>query len=659
MAVMLSLPRVAFDPRHAVAAIAGAAAVAGIAAYPLAPGWLAAGLALYAALLWRWPHAWLVLFPVLLPAVDLVPWSGRFFLDEGDFLVLVTAAVLYARLPVFGQALLPSRLAGFAVLLLAAAQAAALARGLLPLAPLDDNAFNSYFSPYNALRVAKGLAWALLLLPALSHDLARDSMKTLERLIAGYLLALGAVALVALRERQVFTGLFDFDLPFRVTSTFSSMHLGGGAIAAFLAMTLPLLALPFVIPAGRLRRLLAAALLVVAGYVLLVTFSRAAYLGVLAAFLILLAALPAAAGGERPIRMTRFAGLAALALVAAALITLALPGTYVAARFDLLGRDLENRMWEWREGLSMADQGPLAALFGTGLGSYPRAFLERNTDGRVPTTFSLGHDEGHDFLRLGSGENLYFGQRVALRPETTYRLVVTFRASSEDGKLAVPICEKTLLYSVNCGYAYFLPDTPGAWEEHAIEFQSEGLGRWPGVIGLLRGRPLELALFNPVPGTTVDVDDVTLVAEDGPAAGAMLLENGDFSAGSDRWFFTADDRSTWRIENMWLMILFEQGWFGVAATMLVLTVAAVGLLRRIAIGPPGEAGSAAVLLASLGGFLTVGLAHGLVDAPRSMLLFYLLLVVALCIGRPIASLGWRTAPGWTVERGGPTPRKRN
>src|SRR3546814_11497991 len=39
------------------------------------------------------------------------------------------------------------------------------------------------------------------------------------------------------------------------------------------------------------------------------------------------------------------------------------------------------------------------------------------------------------------------------------------------------------------------------------------------------------------------------------------------------------------------------------------------------------------LLASLGGFLTVGLAHGLVDAPRPMTMFYLLLFAALCIGR--------------------------
>src|SRR3546814_12626643 len=91
-------------------------------------------------------------------------------------------------------------------------------RGLLPLTPIGDNAFNTYFSPYNALRVAKGLVWALLLLPPLSYALARDRVAALWQLRAGYLFGLSAVVAFALRQRQVFTGLFDFHLPFRVTS---------------------------------------------------------------------------------------------------------------------------------------------------------------------------------------------------------------------------------------------------------------------------------------------------------------------------------------------------------------------------------------------------------------------------------------------------------
>jgi hypothetical protein len=223
-----------------------------------------------------------------------------------------------------------------------------------------------------------------------------------------------------------------------------------------------------------------------------------------------------------------------------------------------------------------------------------------------------------------------------LRPFTTYRLSLRFRAASPDGRIVIPICEKTLLYSVNCGFASFTPDAAGEWEAYSTEFDSEWMGRPAGLLGLLRGRPVELALLNPVDGTILDVDDVSLVATDGAAAGSELLVNGDFSANTDRWFFAADDLATWRIENMWLMTLFEQGVLGVAALALVVMVTLVGLLRRITGGPAAEAGPAAVLLASLGGFLTVGLAHGLVDAPRPMTMFYLLLFAALCVGRPIA-----------------------
>src|SRR3546814_16751452 len=92
--------------------------------------------------------------------------------------------------------------------------------------------------------------------------------------------------------------------------------------------------------------------------------------------------------------------------------------------------------------------------------------------------------------------------------------------------IVVPICEKTLLYSVNCGFASFTPEVAGAWETYSTEFDSEWMGRPAGPLGLLRGRPVELALFNPIDGTVIDVDDVSLVATDGEAAGSELLEIG-------------------------------------------------------------------------------------------------------------------------------------
>lgn len=620
--------------RIAVAAGPALAAVLGVAGFPLAPFWLALGLAAYAAVLWRWPSAWLVLLPALLPAFDLTPWSGRFFFDEADFLILVTAAVVYIRHPPRWRDWRLHGGAGALVILLAVAQLVAMLRGLMPLAPIGDNAFNNHFSTYNALRIGKGLGWALLLLPALAHACRRDLTEAVGRIGLGAMLGLAAVVLVSLRERHIFTGLFDFETPFRVTATFSSMHLGGGSIGAFLAMTLPFLALPFVLRAGLALRIAAVVVLAGAAYTLLVTFNRAAYLGAVVAFLVLLIALPAAYARRTRARLGLSAGLAAAAIALAVAAGYALPGSFAAERFDRVGEDLETRLWQWREGLALAEPGLGARLFGTGLGSYPRSFLLRNEAGRVPTTFAVARDGGRVHLRLGSGENLYFGQRIGLRPHTTYRLSVTLRSEAADARLMVAICEKTLLYSFECQFLSFEPDQPGVWEDHELEVRSGEMGRPAGLIGWLSGRPVELALYNPVHGTTVDIDTVSIAAETGPAAGQQLLVNGDFEAGTDRWFYAADNLAIWRIENMWLMTLFEQGWLGLVGLALVVVAALLALVRRIAGGLPEEAGAAAVLLASLSGFLVVGLAHGLLDAPRLATLFYLLLILALCLARP-------------------------
>jgi hypothetical protein len=95
-----------------------------------------------------------------------------------------------------------------------------------------------------------------------------------------------------------------------------------------------------------------------------------------------------------------------------------------------------------------------------------------------------------------------------------------------------------------------------------------------------------------------------------------------------------DNLSIWRIENMALMTLFEQGWCGLAALLLAVGAALVVLARMTLAGPPAEAGCAAVLLAGIVGFLVVGAAHSLVDAPRTMALLYLVLFAALCLAKP-------------------------
>ena len=74
----------------------------GVWEFPIALTVLAGLLLAYAVLLFVIPNAWLVILPAALPIFDLAPWSGQLFLNEFDFLVLTTLAVLArARISVF------------------------------------------------------------------------------------------------------------------------------------------------------------------------------------------------------------------------------------------------------------------------------------------------------------------------------------------------------------------------------------------------------------------------------------------------------------------------------------------------------------------------------------------------------------------------------
>lgn len=198
-----------------------------------------AGLALYCAALAYRPALWLLLAPALLPVADLAPWTGWFFIDEFDLILLATCAVAYWRQ---GRQPIVNRLPGAIALTLGAVALCytiAAVRGMLPLTPLDANAFSSYLSHYNSLREYKGLIWGLLLLPLLRRT-PLDQLRAL--FVPGMLAGLALASLALAWERQLFPGLFNFSSDYRPTGSFSAMHTGGAALDAYLAMSFPFVA---------------------------------------------------------------------------------------------------------------------------------------------------------------------------------------------------------------------------------------------------------------------------------------------------------------------------------------------------------------------------------------------------------------------------------
>lgn len=267
---------------------------------------LAIAFLLYAAALWRWPRIWLIVVPAALPVFDLMPWSGRFFLTEFDMLILVTLAVIGLRgaggrmLPGLWRA--PWRLPA----LMALSYAISTVIPLLPLPPLELASFNSYLSPFNSLRVAKGFFWAWLLTPALVRHLHRDPQGTRDYLVAGIVTGLALAGIGILWERGVFVdlatagniygllnNLLDFSGSYRATGLFSGMHVGGEAIDGYLSLAVPFSLYPVLFGRRLWVRIAGLAVFALGTYGVMVTFSRGLYAGYGISLAVMLALLVA------------------------------------------------------------------------------------------------------------------------------------------------------------------------------------------------------------------------------------------------------------------------------------------------------------------------------------------------------------------------------
>jgi hypothetical protein len=246
--------------------------------YPASKVVLAACIAGYAALLWFRPEAWLLTVPALLPILDFAPWTGWFFLEELDLLLLATAAIGYWRI---GASPPCADLPRFFVVLLglvSCAFAIAAAIGLLPLPAVDANSFANYSSSFNSLRIAKGFAWALVLLPLLRRSAGPGLVNLQRYFVPGMLLGLTGACLAVVWERAVFPGLLNFASDYRPTAPFSAMHTGGAALDAYLAISFPFVAIWLLGARSRIELALALLLLPLGCYAGLTTFSRDIYL---------------------------------------------------------------------------------------------------------------------------------------------------------------------------------------------------------------------------------------------------------------------------------------------------------------------------------------------------------------------------------------------
>ena len=321
----------------------------------------------YAVVLWIRPHWWLYALPALLPVLNLYPWTGWLFIEEVDLLILTTLAVGYWRASPEAPLTRVSASGGIAIALLAASYIISAALPLRDTAEISWSALVTYNTPLNSLRVLKGFAWPLLLLPLLTRASDATGSGFGQVVARGVLAGLVLASATLLWERNAFPGVLDFASDYRAIGSFFEVHVGGAAIDGYLALSLPFAIAALIAARTAPAVLVCAAILFLGTYAAFATFSRGLYAAIAIAVAILGAgAVLQSSGADNKFRLV--AVLAALGVCAAVLSQTFATGGYrtlgavlgaFAAAFYVGG---STKKWKWVIALGIAAAGCLATL---------------------------------------------------------------------------------------------------------------------------------------------------------------------------------------------------------------------------------------------------------------------------------------------------------
>jgi hypothetical protein len=457
-------------------------------------------------------------------------------------------------------------------------------------------------------------------------------------------LGLASVVLAALWERAAYPGIFDFSTVYRVTAMFWEMHVGGGAIDAYLAMAMPFVLWSLANARGRGRWVLSAALGLLATYACLMTFSRGVHLTVALSLVLCVivirlqtarsdtSGLPAALQAEARSAQSRVGASWLLRLAIALLIgTVFLGGTLVLNRLGKSEQDLDGRMARWQESVHLLDSST-RWLFGLGLGRLPANFAHRVPKGAGEFSGDLQlHDSlpgvvsSRQYVTLSgpaTRRNLQglfaMTQRIDIRAGSRYRIGMDIRASNGT-QVFVQLCERHLLYDWDCQDTLVQAGgRAGQWQYVIAELSGDRLSGGPWYAhrtGILSFSVLGV-------GHSMDFDNLSLTADDT----RQLVANGDFSAGLAHWFPAAQYYFLpWHIDSLYLEVLIERGVAGLFVFLALVLLA----LSRLSSASGRAMSLSPYLSASLSGALLIGTVNSVMDVPRVAFLLWLLVFFAL------------------------------
>lgn len=316
-----------------------------------------------------------------------------------------------------------------------------------------------------------------------------------------------------------------------------------------------------------------------------------------------------------------FTALLALALVLP-VIVVGLGNTRMGIRFDQVDKDLAGRINHWKDGYGLMPSFLGNQLFGVGLGGFPLAYLLGKDEKKPSGNVWFSNESEQAFLKLGGGSQS-LGQRIQSSVKDPIELVYEMRPDTGKGRINFRLCLRPMLvqdiWIPKCSNPKRIQvHEDNKWREYRVHFDTNNFSQrqWyaPGF--------LLLSLNNTADNTIVDIKGLSMIDGDG----RRLLQNGDFSAGGDRWLLFNDfDHLAWHAKNLYLHLYLEQGVWGLLVFALTVFCSLRLALRQSLHGDVLAMG----VFASTMGFLALGLVATLFDVPRLVTLFYLLLLLPL------------------------------
>jgi hypothetical protein len=579
----------------------------------------------YAAAIWWRPPLVLVLIPSLLAVLDLSPWSGWWNITEFDGVIWLTFAVLLVRAPLRrADFAFPKRL-WISLLLLTLSYIISASLVLLPWPGDAANSIDSYATPFNALYVAKGYFYVLLLLPWCRQFL-NAGLRPLLLATAGIVLAAIAVAIYILFERWFLVGLANLNSFYRSIGPFYTVHTGDGHIDVWFSLTTPIVLATALLRPRLIFGAATALLMLVLMYGIVTTGSRGPLLAAIAGCVIAAAVYVLS---MRKLGWQVWSGVALVVVLLALLPQLATTfsrTTYLGKRFSTLAVDAKHREEHWADALSLREDSLPTKLFGAGLGQFPSLYAARaDARGKPVARFEFAQESGNHFLRLSPGDPVYLQQLIRVEPKTKYLLSYDVRVRTADTYVAMPICQKWILiltHTVDCKKNdYLVKNADAMWSNVRMNANSDNLGQPHWRLGKLGAQPVWLMINTHTSKEPVEIDNIRLVAPDG----RNLIRNGDFEQKRDHWFWLTYNHETHHTKNLAVNTLIDQGWFGLLAFLIAFITCLTSLVRRVQAGDM----LAATWIGGLAGLLIIAITVSIFDAPRLTMLVYLLIFLPL------------------------------